>query len=56
MSARESRTGSRLVSPASGCKKKDAFTTGPRTTKLSILEHIVVYTDSVGSDLDQEGL
>ena len=57
MPARQSRTGTWLVSPAAGCEKKkiDASTTGPQTTKLSILEHIVVYTDSVGSGLAPRG-
>ena len=33
----------------------DAFKTGPQTTELRILEHIVVYTDSVGSGLASGG-
>ena len=53
MPVRESRTGTRLVSPAAGDKKKkeEGSATGPRTTKLSTLEDIVVYTDSIGSGL-----
>jgi hypothetical protein len=54
--AQESHTGTQLVSPVTGCgKKMDASTTGPQTTKLSILEHIIVYTDSVGSGLAPKG-
>jgi len=36
-------------------KKMDASTTGPQTTELRILEHIVVYTDSVGNGLASGG-
>ena len=38
--ARESHTGTRLVSPATGCqkKKKDNSEAGPQNTKLSTLE------------------
>ena len=46
--ARESRTGPRLVSPATGCKKKkDTSGAGPRNTKLSTLEIILASTDAM---------
>ena len=56
--ARESRTGTRLVSPAAGCEKKkiEVSTTGPQTTKLSTIEHILVYTNSIASGLASRGL
>ena len=40
-----------LVSPATGCEKNklEASTTGPWATKLSILEHVLVFTDDIGS-------
>ena len=45
MQAREYRTGTRLVSPATGCQKKkmEASTTGPQTMQFSTVEHIVIY-------------
>ena len=45
--ARESRTGTWLVSPAAGTKKKknDPCRTGPRNLKLGTLEHNIVSTD-----------
>ena len=51
--AQESHTGTWLVSPATGCekKKKEVSTMGPQTTKLSILEHILVYTSSIATGL-----
>ena len=46
--ARESRTGTRLVSPATGCKKKkDTSGAGPQNTKLSTLEIILASTDAM---------
>ena len=49
--ARESRTGTRLVSPATGSEKKklEASTTGPQNAKLSILEILLAYTDTMDS-------
>ena len=50
--AHESHTSAWLVSPAAGCEKKmEVSTTGPQTTKLSTLEHILVYTNSIVSGL-----
>jgi len=48
---RESRTGTRLVSPASGRKKKkkDVLRTGVQNAKLSALEHITVPRDGIES-------
>ena len=55
--ARESHTGTRLVSPAAGCKKKkEASTTGPQTTQLSTVKHtIVIYINSIESVLASRG-
>ena len=57
MPARESCTGPRLVSPAAGCqkKKKEASTTGPQTTQLSTVKHIVIYINSIESVLASRG-
>ena len=54
----ESCTGTWLVSPAAGCEKKkmEVSTTGPQTTKLSTIEHILVYTNSIASGLASRGL
>ena len=55
--ARESRTGTWLVSPAAGREKKkiEVSTKGPQTTKLSTLEHILLYTNSIVSGLTSRG-
>jgi len=45
--ARESRTGTRLVSPATG--KKNTSGTGPRNAKLSTLEILLTSTDTMES-------
>ena len=57
MPAWESRTGIWLVSPAAGCEKKkiEVSTKGPQTTKLSTLEHILLYTNSIVSGLTSRG-
>ena len=50
MPAWESRTGTRLVSPATGSEKKmEASTTGPQNAKLNILERLLAYTDTMES-------
>ena len=50
--ARESRAGTRLVSPATGCeKKKDVSGTGPRNAKLSTLEILLASTDAIESGI-----
>ena len=51
--ARESRTGTRLVSPAAGYekKKKDVSGTGPRNAKLSTLEILLASTDAIESGI-----
>ena len=51
----ESHTGTQLVSPAVGCKKKKmkVSTTGPQTTK--VIEHVLVYTNSIVSGLASRG-
>ena len=53
--ARESCTGTRLVSPAKGSKKKkmDASRTGPQEIKFSILGYIIVDTDDILSSTAQ---
>ena len=47
--ARKSRTGTRLVSSATGCqkKKKDTSEAGPQNTKLSTLEILLASTDAM---------
>ena len=46
--ARESHTGTWLVSPVTGCKKKkDTSGAGPQNTKLSTLEIILSSTDAM---------
>jgi len=47
--ARESRTGTRLVSPAAGCEKKEEDTSGtvPQNTKMNTLKNIIgIYNKS----------
>ena len=48
--AQESCTGTRLVSPASGCKKKDLSVTRLQNAELSILEVFLASTGAIESD------
>ena len=45
--ARESCTGTQLVSPTPGCEKKDTSGTRPQNAKLSTLEILLAYTDTI---------
>ena len=43
----ESHTGTQLVSPATGCKKKKTSGAGPQNTKLSTIKIILASTDAM---------
>ena len=52
----ESRTGKLVQLQAVKKKKMEVSTTGPQTTKLSTIEYILVYTNSIVSGLASRGL